>query len=72
MNILPYLEKSSSYTLEAFECTRIPYPYMAVNETLSELKTLVVPGDKKVIKSGFFKDTRNQTSITKNNYRRRC
>lgn len=65
VNILSYLEKSSSYTPEAFEWTRIPYPYMAVNETLSELKTLVVPGDKKVIKSGFFRNTLNQTSITK-------
>ena len=40
------------------------YPYIVI-ETLHKLKTLVVPGDKKVIKGGFFKDTSNETSITK-------
>ena len=65
VNILPYLEKSSSYTSEAFECVKMSYPYAVVIETLHKLKTLVVPGDKKVIKGTFFKDTSNETSITK-------
>lgn len=65
VNILPYLENSSSYTSEAFECTGETYLPITVTETLRELKTLVVPGDKKVIKCDFFKDEYSKTSITK-------
>lgn len=65
VNILPYLENSSSYTSEAFEYIHTNFYLEFTTETLRKLTTLIIPGDKKVIKCDFFKDGYSKTSITK-------
>lgn len=65
VNILPYLEKSSSYTSETFKYLHTDFYLEFATETLRKLTTLIIPGDKKVIKCDFFKDEYSKTSITK-------
>lgn len=65
VNILPYLEKSSSYTSKPFASMSSTFYQEFVKETIHKLTTLIIPGDKKVIKSNFFEDSRSDTSITK-------
>lgn len=65
MNILPYLEKGSSYTSKTFDSIHRNFYQEFTAEILHKLITLIIPGDKKVIKRDFFKDAYSETSITK-------
>ena len=65
VNILPYLEKSSSYTAKTFNYMHRGFYQEFVNATLRKLTTLIIPGDKKVIKRDFYNDEVSAAPITK-------
>ena len=65
VNILPYLEKSSSYTSNTFDSMYRIFYQEFVNETLRKLTTLIIPGDKKVIERDFYNNESSAAPITK-------
>lgn len=65
VNILPYLEKSSSYTAKTFSYMHRSFYQEFVKATISKLTTLIIPGDKKVIERDFFNAINSNSPITK-------
>lgn len=66
VNVLPYLDESSSYNYKSFKTSFVRTSVSTfITEFLTELKTFIVPGDRKVIESDFLIDTNSIIPSTK-------